>query len=256
MSTRRWLQIALFVLTSTLEVHVRAEELLNFLESKTPLQVPENCLIESSVCTVKTLRRQKFQMNLEEAHVVLSELSAYTRHGQKSGELVAGAVLIRARSVFQLKTPYGKVTVNNGDALVQTEQRRTVVTALVGDIRLEPKGHGDTVRVPTGQQNWIGRVNSKGLATIGIPIAYDYDHIIKDLAPVFGGASSKFISYARELREFWLAAVNESAFAHEALAQRSLAAEALREKQQVEAHKRWQHERDQLRSMLFKRTFE
>jgi hypothetical protein len=256
MRRRRFLQILAFILASILEVSVKAQEVLNFPETLAPIQVPENCLIESSVCTLKTAERQKYTLKMEGAEIVLSANSTFARLSAHSGSVINGYVFLKVQDKFHIETPYGGISGSDGEYLVYQQDKHVLVRNLTGQVTLEPRGHETSLPVEKGFENWMGRVDVKGLATIGIPHSLDYNSMLKDVAPIYPGTKKDFTALMKDFRPLWQDAVHVSAQTDETLVQREIARQKDQQKQRELAQRKWQEERDYLRSILMKKTFE
>src|SRR4051812_7870135 len=98
---RWWVQALVFLLASTMEVRVRAD-IVSLGEAKSPIELPENCLVEASVCTIKTDAQQKYTMEMASADAVLAADSVLARLASDTVSVVSGYVFIRAKSHFQV----------------------------------------------------------------------------------------------------------------------------------------------------------
>ncbi len=256
MRIRRVLQILFFLLTSVIEVHVRADDLINFPQVTKPIEIPDNCLLENAVCTIKTVPRHKYELDLEQTKLVLSSDTVFTRLSATSGAVVQGIIFVKTKEKFVLETPYGKLQSHDGEFLVYHQAKNVLVRVLNGEVVMQPRGHDQFVTVSAGLENWISRVDVSGRATVGIVMAVNPKAVIKDLSPIFPGTRSEFLTFMKVLRETWSSSIKESAVVYESLVKRNIASEEDRQKQKKLAQKRWQQERDSLRAILLKRTFE
>ncbi len=256
MLRRRIIQFVAFTLASVLEVQVRADEILSLPEAKSPIEVPSDCLIESSICTLKTKKHQRYTLEMDQVSVVLSADATFSRLSANSGTVIAGKVFVNAKSKFRIETPYGAITTEGAEFLVYHHSKQILVRTLSGSVTLEPLGHEKSLPLNSGYENWIGRADVTGKATLGIPAALDYNSVMKDFAPIYPGSKKEFAGLLHELRSTWQDSVTESALTHASMVKRELAAQAEQRKQKELAQKRWEDERDLLRSIMIKKNFE
>ncbi len=103
MAFLRIVQIIFFVLASTIEIHVKADEVINIPEIKAPIEVPENCLVENSLCTIKTSTHQKYNVRMDQSTVTLSPKTVYARLSAQSGSVLEGFVFVNAKEKFRME---------------------------------------------------------------------------------------------------------------------------------------------------------
>lgn len=256
MKLRQLFQVLAFVLASIVEVHVKAQEVVTLPEAKSPIEVPEKCLVEASVCTVKTKSHQRYTLKMEDTDVVLSANSVFARLTNETGSVIDGLVYINTKKNFKIETPYGSFVSQGGEFLVYHQEKQYLAKVLNGELIIEPRGHDKKLTLAAGFENWIGRVDVSGKASVGIPQPLDYALVTKHLAPIYPGSKNEFAALMRALHISWQDSVAEAALTHEQMVKRELASQAEREKQREAARKKMQEEREFLRSMLFKKTFE
>lgn len=255
MMSRRQLQIFVFILASVLEVQVKAD-MVTLPEARVPMEVPTNCLLESSICSIKTNAKQKYTFEVGEQKVVLLDSTVFMRTTATSGSLISGTVYLNPSSAFVIETPYGSLKSEGAEYFVIQSQNEFIVEVLSGKVVLSPLGHSSSVDVNAGYQNRIGRVNKHGQAYVGIPGPLSFQQTVKRLAKIHSGDKKVFGSRVQELHKTYQDAVYESSLIHKELVRRELASQEEKQRQAEIQRKNWEQERAHWRQILLKRTFE
>lgn len=256
MERKRIFQVLLFILTSVLEVRVRADIPLNFYETVSPLELPEKCIESADVCTITTKSREKYELEFPSATLTLSEKTTFSRVSSDSGILIAGRLFVRSNESVKIDSSYGYVQSTGGDFIIEHKDKEIKVTVLKGKVDLSPKGHEKPISLDAGLQNKFGRVDVSGKSSVGLPQAFDYLELTNELAPIFNGTRVRFFSYMREMKETHREAVIRTSEIHKLVVVREIASQEDRRNRAAQDHARWLKERDYLRALLFKKTFE
>lgn len=252
----RLFQIVGFVLASVLEVHVYASSYITLPEAKSPVELPENCILESPICTIRTVGNEKYTIDVEGATIVMGPNSVFARTSSRSGSIIWGHVWIKSHSKFTVETPYGSIAVSKGEAVIRHLRDKIVIQTLAGETLVQPRGFEKPIVVLSGFENWIGRVTTKGQSAVGIPKPLDIKAVVLDLAPLQAEGRSVFESRLHDLRAKWSNAIGVASDHYSLMVQRELASQEERRRQRERAEKRWQEERAQWRKLLWEKTFE
>lgn len=252
----RLFRIVGFVLASVLEVQVHASSYITLPEAKSPVELPENCILENPVCTIRTVGNEKYSIDVEGSTIVMGPNSVFARTSSHSGSIIWGHAWVKSHSKFTIETPYGAITVSKGEAMIRHLSDKIVVQTLAGETTLFPRGMEKPIVVLSGFENWIGRVTTKGQSAVGIPKPLDIKSVVLDLAPLQTEGRSVFESRLRDLREKWSGAIGVASDHYSLMVQRELASQEERRRQREKAEKRWQEERAQWRKLLWEKTFE
>lgn len=255
MKGRLIFQLIGFFLGSTLEVQIHASEIKD-ISNKEPVLVPENCLLESSVCSIKTKSGFTYRLDGENYIVVLDTQTSFSRLSANSGSLMSGVIYVNSSNTYIVDTPYGKINLNNSDAIIELVEHKVLVKSVRGKVDLFPRGHENSIDLRAGYENWFSKVDTKGKSITGILKPFDPEKLMKILARLYPGSKEDLISLVTELKLKWKDAVLETSMIHKNMVERELANQKETKLRQEQAKKQWETERAFWRKMYFQRSFE
>lgn len=217
------LRIALFLFAFSLEVRVKAES-IQLPETESVLQEPKDCLLASVACALRTKRAEKYRLEFEGATVTLDQLTTVIREKSGTIRLVEGTVRVESeRTRVSIKSEFGEAIVERGEAWVRRDREKAYVTAVKGEAELRPRGSDEVLIVEAGFENWVSRVNDKGRAETGIPIALSLRDHLDRWARLFDGNKREFKEEADRFVDTWREATERAAALHKAVLERTVA---------------------------------
>jgi hypothetical protein len=215
-----------------LDVHVRADEVLNASAGKT------------------SVSRENLKIVLAKGALV--EIRAETFH------LVRGQVLVESSSNTQFTTPFAKIWCDNGPAckaLIERSPDHVNVLSLNGEWRFSRTGDKQIYRIPAAMQMRLGLVAGDGKAAMEFPQSLPWESTVKRWASLFQGKPDEFKAEVENFRGLWRQAIETASLEQQQGAERTLASHD--EKLAKEASRRAADEREsaELRRQLRERNF-
>lgn len=244
-----------FFFTFNVHVKVNAQDYVQLLPDNKVIEEPEDCILKSSVCAIKTHWNRKFELQVGSSLVIIDGRSIVLRTGSDSIRLVRGGVWVRAIGKFRIVTEYGIIKGQDGEMWVRRKNNKVYAKATFHDLQMKPKGGHNILDLPTGFQNWLGPVDQRGAATTGMPSPIDFeDHIIR-WARLFPGTAKEFTRKVRQLQKVWSDAVYSAGPFHADFVNRQLATAAEQERIEAERLRRIQEENRRLRQRFRRRNY-
>lgn len=250
------LRLFLFLLTFALEVRVKAAEIVQLPNAEQILEQPEGCLAQAGLCAIATDHGEKYKLELGGSLVQLDQSTSVVRVSKSEIRLIAGTIWVRAKGDLVVRSEYGLVRVRDTEAWVSHDKDRVTASAVGEPLVLEPRGGADGLQVPSGMENWIGRVGDAGVAETGLPKAIALEPHLQRWARLYTGNRKQFEKDALKFRATWTEASQEAAALHKELYDRTVASISAR-KAQREAVLRQKQARDRaIRAMFRKRVLD
>ncbi len=246
----------LFILFSFADLHIEAKEIVTLPLAKKVLMQPNECVLKSSVCVVRTQENQKYILPFGESSAILDEKSLVIRESSDTVSLVKGRVWVKAvaKSV-KVKSEFGTITGEPGtEVWVERRDKKLIISVTKGMWLIHAKGAREPIRIDEGFQNWLGSVNQNGIAQTGIPRAIDFESHIYLWAKLYAGPRESFKKEVADLGELWSRAISEAASLHQAHSERYIAAVAEKKKQEEEKIRLEKEDQRRFREMLIKRN--
>ncbi|MCM2282453.1 MAG: hypothetical protein NDI61_11485 [Bdellovibrionaceae bacterium] len=214
----RPVRLIAFFLAFTLDVRVHAAETAALPNSQEVLQDPADCVLRASVCAVKTASFEKYKLAVGEASVYLDSSTAVIRRSEVELTLLSGTVWVRSSAGFTVSSEFGVVQSEGGEFWVSRDASRMTASATEKALMLRPRGATDALRVDVGEENWIGRVASNGIASSGVPQAIALAPHLRRWARLFPGTRQAFEKETRRFHASWSRGLASVADYHEELA--------------------------------------
>lgn len=250
------LRVFFFLAAFTLDIRVRAESWVTLPEEKHAFQFPENCIVESSTCAVRTHKNTRFTLKRGEQKIILSGSTSYLRRGAQSGTLLSGTVLIQTPEPLEIETPYGTIKTEKGEFLVSRSRSRYLVRVLEGEVVIVALGSTESVIIPTGFENWLAPVNRLGVAQVGLPGPISFHAFLMQWGALFSGSKRDFETAVRHFQVGWREAVGRSSEIYRGLVEREIASEKDRQHQLALRRAREAAERKKMNDLFRKKVFE
>lgn len=280
---RRTLLVMVFVLTSVIEVRVRAAKSADedhdaikgdassshqvvadsshaALPSGRPLPVsdPENCLQRSTFpCAVQINDKQSWTWIWPQGRAEFKAGTVAVLLGEGDVKVVQGElVLYSVSGAAWLRTLFGDVAVSEGIVMLRRQDAESFeISTLQGEAQLFPKGGKETLAVPAGFRNWLSGVGHSGVGESGIPQAANKERVLKVWAKGFAGEKLEFFELARGFHSQWMKAVEQAGPLHRQLVERSIA--SLEEERQAAARAAAQREKErrELRALFRRKNY-
>lgn len=189
-------------------------------------QEPENCWAgQEGVCGLRTRPAQIAHVFLGESLLALDNKTTLVRTSSGELRLLEGQIWIQAKGRVKVFFEFGAAEVEDGEIWISRDSQSVTVSSVTGVTLLKPRGAKDqTLEVPEGMQNWLGKVNTEGVARHGTPVAIDFKNHLSRWARLFPGDREQFEAAAAEFHESWLAASRNAAEIHKSLFERKVAA--------------------------------
>lgn len=254
--SRVFYQILCFLISFTLEVRVHAREAVQLPIAHDVQQEPENCIIESSICAVRTRLGEKYKLVVGETSIVLDQQTTVLRLSATEVSLVAGVIWVQAQGRFIVKTEFGEAQVDKGEFWVRRANEKMFVSATDVSVLLRPRGADEQLIVERGWENWLSRVDKTGRAESGLPTPIEFVPHLERWARLHSGSRKAFEKDVGKFHSYWREASEQAAAIHKALFERKVAAleaekdREARRRRQVEARNR------ELNDIFRKRVFE
>ena len=264
----RWVQtsfrILLFILGFALELRVRAATEPNWggapARLKLAVQVqqePSKCLNQqASACAVKTRGDERFLFNLAGSTIVLDRATVVITESTSVIRLVSGAVWVRSRGVFSVRSEFGDASVQQaGEIWVRRTRERMTVSAAENSIQIQPRGASESLLIERGLENFLEGIDASGTAQVGLPKPIDLREHIERWARLYEGSRKSFELEVRRFHSHWSQAVESAASLHRAMYERKVA--SLNQKRLIEEQSRQREEarNQKLRDLLRRRVF-
>jgi hypothetical protein len=235
-------RILVFILTFVTDVKVKAMEAVQLPETHAVMQEPANCLAvsvlndqtvqsdSSSACAIGTRSDEKYILKLEKTSIVLdgrtsllrSVVKAPPNHSQNELTLITGTLWVESVEAFTVHTEFGDV-VGSGSFWVVHQTNRVIAVASQTSLELRPRGSLETLEVPAGMENWIGKVASDAKAETGVPQAISFEAHISRWARLYPGKKKAFALEVKAFHEQWVQAAQATADIHRELYERKIA---------------------------------
>lgn len=244
-AVHRLAALFLFLFVFTIDVRVKAAD-LSADPSADILQEPGDCLevIESS-CAVQTGSGDRFELTLSKGKVILDRDTTVIRLNDHEVRLVAGTIWVKPESKQKLfvRTEFGTASATH-EFWVMKEGDRSVVSATVKETEMIGRGSQETLLVPAGLENWMGRVTKSGRASTGLPSPIQPSPHLARWARLYTGKKAQFEKEVAAFKTTWSQARGEATQIQQALFERKLASlesaanERVKSRQKVEARNR------------------
>ncbi len=249
------LRLLLFIFFSFAEVHIYAKDFVTLPLVTNVATEPEDCVLKSSFCSVKTSVRQKYVLVFGESEVTLDENSIVVRETSDTIALVKGMILVKAKGLTKVKTEFGSVQGEDSEFMVSREGKKVVARAIYKSLVLFPKGSKEQLELESGFKNYLSGVGKNGEAQTGIPLVWDFDKMLNMRARLFSGHKQDFKRVAKDLHEVWEKAVGQASYRHQIYAGRYIA--KVEEERKVEQLKRQKvlEQEKALRKMMTERNY-
>lgn len=252
----RILQIAAFIFTATIEVKVHAVEVLSLKVDKEPIQEPTNCLESGDRCALKTAEGKKYLLELGSAVVTLGSATSVIRSSTDRLMFVTGTLLLKSKEPFFVESEFGKIVLNNAEVIVQRDAKRLQVSVIKGEAFIHPRGKEEMFKVEPGQRNWVGEVDTSGVAQTGTSTPVEFQDHAFQWSSLYSGKKNDFKKELKEFAAAWQKASEVAASKHKELAQRRIASlEKEHQIRQARLQKKRAYEA-QLRSMFRRKSLD
>lgn len=187
---RRLLQLTLVFLTFTVEIRVKAA-------SEQWRHEPLNCDAFSESCAWLA-KHPKSQWQHEGIELSADRGSIIWWQGNET-TLAKGRVLLQNADSVRVNTIYGAV-VGSGDFILDAGDKRALVTALRGEVRLFPRGRTDKegLLLPEGFQVSFGMILNSGQPDIDIPLVAPVKSTIVKWWDLYPGIKADFMKVAAD----------------------------------------------------------
>jgi hypothetical protein len=238
------LQLLMFFMTFTLDVRVHAKEYIQLANQEQVLQQPGDCLLQTTICAIKTSADSKYKLTVGSETVVLDADTAVVRVARDRIRVLQGTVWVQAKTTFSVETVFGEITSARGDFWVSQNDERTLVRATSSTLSLRPRGAKQSFALEKAEENWLGRVQKDGVASSGFPHALQWRDHLDRWARLYPGGKKQFTTEVKEFRAAWTEAGKRASAYHQSLADRHIASieEDLKRRQEkqaaIEAHNR------------------
>lgn len=252
LTPRVLVRVFVFLMAFTLEVRVKAAEVVSLPEAKFPLEEPLHCLKESSLCAVRTREGEKFEVHAGASSVVLDQGSSIIRVSSDEVRLVWGTIWVKAKGAFTVKTEYGDARVADGEFWMTRTAERIVISAVIGEVEISPRGAIEKIMVEPGEENWVSRVDATGVAETGLPKAIPFESHVARWARLYDGGKKSFEKDVEAFHRLWKAAGVRAAKLHSELMSRKIAS-IEEEKARREARRRRQAAEDRKYQEMLRR---
>lgn len=231
-------RLALFFFVFSIEVRVRAES-VNLRDAKAPLANPADCIKETkSVCAVETGEDEKFTLKLENGTVILSSETTLIRTAPNELRLVRGEVWIRSeKAPIVVRTEYGEAQ-SAKEYWVERSPDQIRISATGGDVSFTARASSETLLIPQGLENTLGRIGKDGVASIGIPIPIEPSSHLARWARLYPGTKADFEKDVAAFRVNWTKAKPQASEIHQALFDRKVASIESEAKAKAEARRK------------------
>jgi hypothetical protein len=256
----KWLALLFTMLiASFVEVTVRASESKTgvlFLDR--PIESPLNCYESEGDCLLGTTQKRRVRVEDEACIMTLDENSSVRRRKESDFALLQGQVLLDCKGPFALSTPQAELTLETGRFLVSREVKTGVVhvRALDGEMQvLDRSGSGRAV-VVSGLELKVGKVGAMAQVELSPPRGFDILKTLRMWEQLEAAPRQKFLKLASEQLPVWRGNVVLSSEIQKIVVERQMASlRAERDSQEYKKKSIFQ-ERQKLKQLLFKRTFE
>lgn len=245
------LHVLAFALAFTIDVRVKAETAL-LPNSSEVLQDPKGCILQASICAVKTRDHEKYKFAVGASTVVLDANSSVIRLSGNAITLLSGTVWIRGQGPFSVRSEFGVARSEDGEFWVARTSGRMTVSATGGALVLEPRGSKVFLRIDSGEENWIGGISRDGVATTGVPQAIPLAEHLRRWARLFPGTKREFEKESRSFHSSWSRGLASVASYHETLAEERRQAVHAEAEQRAQARAQEEARSKELRA-LFRR---
>lgn len=239
------LRILILLLTFTVEIHVRAA-------TEQWRHEPIGCSAFSPDCAWLA-RQSKSQWSFEAIKVTADKGTILWWKDKQPTTLARGTILISSEEVVTIETFFGKVQAQ-GTFLLEAGDR-TVVTALVGNVDIQPRGLKTMLTLPEGYQVSFGNIMVSGKPDVEVPIVAPLNSVLEKWWSLYPGPKSEFLQTAKP---FAKAAPGRAAFAgewHKELVEREIAAAIERERLAKLAREHEARERAKIKALFRKMNY-
>lgn len=247
-------RLLVFAFTFSLEVRVKAAEIVQIPNASKILEQPTGCLEDlSATCAIGTGDGEKFKMELGGSFIQLDQSTSVIRRSAKDLELVSGTIWVKAKGEMNVRSEFGSAIVSEGaEAWVMRQRERMTVAAMSEGVRIVPRGSSEAIGLLAGTENWLGRVGVDGVAMSGVPTAIALEPHLARWARLYVGNRKQFEKDALKFRETWIEAGRATADIHRELHDRKVAS-VLSEKAEREEALRKKLARDREIREMFRR---
>lgn len=249
----RFFQAVFFVAFSFLDLHIEARELVQIKPTTNVTMQPKNCIIESSVCSVLTPHRKKYELVFGKSSAVMDEDTAVLRESANQITLLKGRIWIKTSESIAIRSEFGLAKANNGEFWVTKTEQKIIFSPLVGEITMQPRGSEELISILPNYENWLGPVDKSGIATSGIPRLLDIENHVHRWGKLYNGKKNQFKKEVQEYFSLWYVLVEQDSDKNRELALRTIASEAENKLREEERQKKIRGEHNRVRDMMLLR---
>ncbi|OQW48602.1 MAG: hypothetical protein A4S09_04175 [Proteobacteria bacterium SG_bin7] len=249
----RLFQAVVFLAFSLLDLHVEGRELIQIKDAKTVIMQPKDCVIESSVCSVMTPKRKKYELVFGKSTALMDENTAVLRESATQIALLKGRMWVKTSESIVIRSEFGIAKVTNGEIWVTKIGQKVTFSPLTGELIMVPRGSKESIVVLPNYENWLGPVNKAGVATSGIPRLLDIENHIQRWGKLYTGNKMQFKKDVHEYFLVWYSLVEEDSDKNREIALRTIATEAENKRREEDRQKKIKDERSRVRDMMMRR---
>jgi hypothetical protein len=249
----RFFHAVTFVMFSFLDLQVEARELVSLKLATNVTMQPKNCLMESSVCSVMTPKKKKYEFIFGKSTVWLDEDTAVLRDSATQITLLKGKIWVKAGENVSVRSEFGSGHSTPGEFWAEKSAKKIVFSPLTGTFTMTPRGSQQTIIVQPNYENWLGPVAKDGVAISGIPQLIDIENHVQRWGKLYSGGKHQFKKDVEEYFTIWYNLVEEASDKNRELALRTIANEAERSKKDAQHQKIIRGEHDRVRDMMLRR---
>lgn len=251
--TSRLFQGIFFIIFSFLDLHVEARELVQIKAAVNVTMQPKNCVMESSVCSILTPKRKKYELVFGKSKALMDENTAVLRDSATQITLLKGRVWVKTSESITIRSEFGLAKANNGEFWVTKTDQKIIFSSLAGEIKMQPRGSEEVISILPNYENWLGPVDKMGIATSGIPQLLDIESHVQRWGKLYEGNKVQFKKEVHDYFFVWYNLIEQASDKNRELALRAIASEAENKKREEERQKKIRGEHDRVRGMMLRR---
>lgn len=249
----KFFQVITFMMFSFLDLHIEARELVAIKATTNVTMQPKNCVTESSVCSVLTPHRKKYELVFGKSTALMDEDTAVLRESAGAVTLLKGRIWVKTGEDIIVRSEFGNAKARNGEFWVTKTDKKILFSTISGELFMQPRGSEELIAVASNYENWLGPVDKSGAATSGIPQLLDIEKHVLRWGKLYSGNKTQFKKDVHEFFVAWYTLIEEASDKNRELALRTIAAEAENTKAQAERQKRIKGEHNRVRDMMLRR---
>ena len=245
---KKILRFVIFLSAFQMEVRVRAS-------SDIWMQHPEKCLTtQEAPCSVEALGAAFHYKNKDlSLHAIKGSTLARTQSDQ--WRLLQGRLWVEKGENITVETVYGSVNAKQGQYWILEDKSHFILRNMNADMEITLRD-GAKLSLPPGFEVWIAGINGLGKSEHGVIRPIDMSEHLPLWRSLYEGDNKKFAEEVHDLHDNWGDIVEKSSDLYQTSARRGLASAIERDQKQKELLREKAVERQRLRELFWKQSFE